>query len=150
MTYLQVLNDEIRDHQQPILETVQDVESLLKQYSSKIDQASQSQLRNLQGEIRSRYGVINYQSQNRETKLETAVDELQKFSEDQGEFGTWIREAEKQQDRLNRSVGRDLETLKDQLKEQQAFNEDVMSHGADLRFMNVTGQKFLDAARVSR
>ena len=141
MTYLQVLNDEIRDHQQPILETVQDVESLLKQYSSKIDQASQSQLRNLQGEIRSRYGVINYQSQNRETKLETAVDELQKFSEDQGEFGTWIREAEKQQDRLNRSVGRDLETLKDQLKEQQAFNEDVMSHGADLRFMNVTGQK---------
>ena len=76
------------------------------------------------------------------------MDEIQKFAEDDQEFGTWLNAAERSQDKQKKNVGRDLATLKQQLKEQREFSEDVMGHGADLRFINVTGQKFLDASKV--
>ena len=70
---LQALNKDIQEHQQPILEVVQDVESFLKQYGNRVDQSNQSRLRNLQTELKTRYGVVNYQSTNRQTKVRNLV-----------------------------------------------------------------------------
>ena len=77
------------------------------------------------------------------------MDELAKFSDDQMEFDPWLSKAEQTQQSALKNVGRDLNTLKQQSSQQRAFNEDVQSQAAELRFMNVTGLKFLDAAKVS-
>ena len=57
--------------------------------------------------------------------------------------------AEQTQQKALKTIGRDLTTLKQQNGQQRAFNEKVLGEAADLRFMNVTGLKFLDAAKVN-
>ena len=144
----QVLHDSIQRHQQPILEAAQDVESLIKQFPKRIDQPTQNNLRSLANDLKSRYNVVNYQSTNRTTKLASQADELQKFSEDVTDFEQWLNKAEKTQADVQKNIGHDINALKRQNSDQKKHNEDIINHVAELRFVNVTGQKFLDAAKV--
>ena len=143
-----MLHENIQQHQQPILEAAQDVESLIKQFPKRIDEPTQNNLRSFANDLKSRYNVVNYQSTNRTTKLTSQVDELQGSTDDEGDFGQWLIQAEKTQADVLKNVGRDLNTLKQQNSQQKSFNEDVVNHVAELRFINITGQKFLDAAKV--
>ena len=47
-----------------------------------------------------------------------------------------------------RDIGQDLETLEGQKGRQSVFSEDVMNQGADVRFLNMNGQRFLDSEKV--
>ncbi|XP_041483740.1 microtubule-actin cross-linking factor 1-like isoform X4 [Lytechinus variegatus] len=146
----QVLHENIQQHQQPILEAAQDVESLIKQFPKRIDEPTQNNLRSSANDLKSRYNVVNYQSTKRQTKLGSQTEELQKYADDEGDFERWLIQAEKTQADVLKNVGRDLTTLKKQNSQQKSFNEDVVNHVAELRFINVTGQKFLDGAKVYR
>lgn len=130
------------------MSVVQDTESLLRQYPDRIDQVLQSQLRGQATDLKSRYGVVSYQSQNRTNRLNGAVDELEKFSEEQDEFVQWLNGAEKKQADLVRDTPRDMEALKGLYGEQKQFAEDVVNHAVDLKFLNTTGPKFLDRSKV--
>ena len=75
-------------------------------------------------------------------------NELQKFDREFSSFETWLRSAERTLDAYLMDVARDREALRKQVSKIQPFNEEVVSHSADLRFMNISGQKFLDENQV--
>lgn len=145
---IQALHENIQSKQEDTVSVVQDTESLLRQYPDRIDQVLQSQLRGQATDLKSRYGVVSYQSQNRTNRLNGAVDELEKFSEEQDEFVQWLNGAEKKQADLVRDTPRDMEALKGLYGEQKQFAEDVVNHAVDLKFLNTTGPKFLDRSKV--
>lgn len=76
------------------------------------------------------------------------MDELEKFSEEQDEFQQWLNGAEKTQANLTKSVPKDIDALKSLHTQQKQFVEDVINHAVDLKFLNTTGPKFLDRAKV--
>ena len=73
-------------------------------------------------------------------------EELQKFDTDCGEFEQWLQQAE--QDLQNLEAGADdLSGLTAKLKRQKSFSEDVISHKGDLRYITISGNRVLEAAK---
>ena len=90
----QVLNDDIIEHQQPVLQTVQMAQQILEQYSSKLRPADQTKIEDLSSELKSRYDTVYVQSQTRQNRLQSAMPELQKIEEDRINMNEWLTSAE--------------------------------------------------------
>lgn len=70
-------------------------------------------------------------------------EELQKFLRDHGEFEAWLGQAEQDLQGMYKG-GSDPASLRQLLLRQGSFSEDVISHKGDLRFVTMSGQKFLE------
>ena len=92
---------------------------------------------------------MNTSSETRNHHVTSGYNELQKFDREFSSFETWLRSAERTLDAYLMDVARDRDALRKQVAKLQPFNEEVVSHSADLRFMNISGQKFLDENQVS-
>ena len=65
-----------------------------------------------------------------------------------GEFETWLRSAEQELAAILRNISSDYDTLSRETVEHQNFTDDVVTHSADLKYMNKASQKFLSSAKV--
>ena len=83
-------------------------------------------------------------------QFNTSVDELSKFDREYGSFEGWLRAAERTLDSYLMDIARDRDGLQKQVSKLQPFNEDVVSHSADLRFINMSGKRFLEESKVSQ
>ena len=144
----QTLNEDIIEHQQPVLQTVQMAQQIMEQYASKLRPADQTKLEDLSSELKGRYDTVYVQSQTRQNRLQGAIPELQKIEEDRVGMNEWLTTAERNLAQVKRNIGYDLDTLQEQYNRQVAFNEEVMTQGADVRFLNMNGQRFLDKEKV--
>lgn len=76
------------------------------------------------------------------------MNEVQKFDREFSSFDTWLCSAERTLEAYLMDVARDRDGLRKQVNKIQPFNEEVVAHSADLRFINMSGQKFLGENQV--
>ena len=90
---------------------------------------------------------MHKESEERLRRLQTTNDELDKFEEEMSKMESWLGGAEDGLRACQRAGG-DLDNLGAQQDKQKAFKEDVVAHQADLRFLNMQAQRFIDEVKV--
>ena len=148
--FLQVLHEDIVAHQQPVVEVVQTAQQLIDQFADRLKPTDRTKLEDLSSELKKRYDVVYVQSQTRENRLNGAIPELDKILEDNQEITQWLGDADRQLQVAEKDIGKDLKTLKDQFENQSAFNEEILTEGADVRFLNMNAKRNMDAEKVKQ
>lgn len=144
----QTLHDDVLAHQQPIMESIHTANQLLDRYGDRLKDQDSYKLKNTLNDVRSRFDVVTVQSYTRQNRLSGADEDLQFFDGDINEFDNWLTIAENKLTTASGRVGIVLEELELQHSEQKQFAEEVISHGADLKYVNKAGQKFINNAKV--
>lgn len=98
-------------------------------------------------ELRSRYDTSLAQAELQMKQVQAAQEEMRQFWDDCGEFEAWLEEAEAAACELGEPTAR-LDVLCEKMARQKSFSEDVISHKGDLRFITISGQKVMDAAKA--
>ncbi|RLV89870.1 hypothetical protein DV515_00014681 [Chloebia gouldiae] len=93
-------------------------------------------------ELRERYPAALARAEARLKRAQLLREELQKFLRDHGEFEAWLEQAEQDLQGMCQGEG-DPASLRQLLRRQGSFSEDVISHKGDLRFVTMSGEKFL-------
>ena len=62
-------------------------------------------------------------------------------------FRTWLEKAYKTLEDKERQLA-NLNKVQGSIDDIKAFVSDVMTHGADLKFLTISGQKFVDLSKV--
>ena len=75
------------------------------------------------------------------------MEEFNKFSTEMALFRTWLEKAYKILEDKERQLA-NLNKVQESLEGFKAFVSDVMTHGADLKFLTISGQKFVDLSKV--
>ena len=145
----QDINEDIQDHNEPIQQVAQDALALIKAKGKKMTEDNKRDLEDAVEQLKSRYDVINRNSTDRTNKITFGFQDLDKIEEGCGEFETWLRSAEQEIIAILRNISSDYDTLTRQTEEHQNFTDDVVTHSADLKYMNKATQKFLSTAKVS-
>ena len=145
----QVIHNDITAHQQPVAQSVQDIESFLKQYSDRISPENATKLDDGRDNLKTRYDGVLTQSYNRQNQLTPALEDITKFETDVTGFEDWVQEAETTLDELVDNVGTEYEELKGQLDEHRTFVDDLNDQKGDLKYINMSGGKYLGQAKVT-
>ena len=77
----------------------------------------------------------------------SALEEFNKFSSEMALFRTWLEKAYKILEDKERQLA-NLNKVQGSIDDIKAFVSDVMTHGADLKFLTISGQKFVDLSKV--
>ena len=77
----------------------------------------------------------------------SALEEFIKFSSEMGAFKTWLEKAYKVLEDKERKLA-NLNNVQGNIDDIKEFVSDVMTHGADLKFLTISGQKFVDLSKV--
>ena len=75
------------------------------------------------------------------------MEEFHKFGTEMAAFRTWLEKAYKILEDKERQLA-NLNKVQAGMDEFKAFVSDVMTHGADLKFLTISGQKFVDLSKV--
>ena len=65
-----------------------------------------------------------------------------------GAFKTWLEKAYKVLEDKERKLA-NLNNVQGNIDDIKEFVSDVMTHGADLKFLTISGQKFVDLSKVN-
>lgn len=79
--------------------------------------------------------------------FQAALEELGKFRGEMTGFRTWMEKAFKTLEDKERQLA-NLNRLQGNADDIKNFVSDVMTHGADLKFLTISGQKFVDLSKV--
>ncbi|XP_037296445.1 microtubule-actin cross-linking factor 1 isoform X21 [Manduca sexta] len=79
-------------------------------------------------------------------RLAAARDELGKFTNEMNTFNTWMEGAYRTLEEKESALSR-LDNLAGQTEEVREFVSDVIAHQADLRFITMSAQKFVDESK---
>ncbi|XP_038656561.1 dystonin isoform X3 [Scyliorhinus canicula] len=139
-------HQQVMSQQQSYIISTQSVHDFLKKQGSSISAEEREKLEQDLNELKVQYETALAQSESRLKLVHTVQDELQKFSTDYNEFENWLHQSEQQLDDLQ-SGATDVEIFVGKLQRQKSFSEDVISHKGDLRYITISGQRVLDAAK---
>ncbi|XP_051506822.1 dystonin-like [Myxocyprinus asiaticus] len=140
-------HQEILSQQQDLIIATQSAQALLDKQAQVLSPAEKEKLQRDIKELKGRYEASLTQTEQQMKQLQSVQEELQKFQGDCDEFETWLQQAQGQVEELAKPAA-SLDTLSSNLQRQKSFSEDVVSHKGDLRFITISGQKVLDAAKV--
>jgi dystonin len=82
-------------------------------------------------------------------RLLSSLEEMSKFRGEMATFRTWMEKAYKVLEDKERQLA-NLNKLQGNTDDIKGFVSDVMTHGADLKFLTMSGQKFVDLCKVSQ
>ena len=114
------------------------------------DVLSSAELNQLQAEgkrLRERYDFVSDNTDKLLRRMLAAMEELNKFRTEMTSFRTWMDKAYKVLEDKERQLA-NLNKLQGNADDIKAFVSDVMTHGADLKFLTISGQKFIDLSKV--
>lgn len=143
----QAHHQEILSQQQDLIIATQSAQALLDKQAQVLSPAEKDKLQRDIKELKGRYESSLTQAEQQMKQIQAVQEEFHKFKADFEEFETWIHQADGQMEELGTSAD-NLDTLRNNLQRQKSFSEDVISHKGDLRFINISGQKVLDAAKA--
>lgn len=132
--------------QQIYIVSTQSVQDFLQKQGTSIPAAEREKLEKDLTQLKVQYETALGQSESRLKLVQAVQDELKTFSTDYNEFENWLHQSERQLEDLQ-SGAKDMDTFGGKLKRQRSFSEDVISHKGDLRYITISGQRVLDAAK---
>ncbi|XP_039595061.1 dystonin isoform X12 [Polypterus senegalus] len=138
---------EILSQQQAFIIATQSAQALLEKQGHMLSPGEKEKLQSNIQELRDRYETTLTEAELKMKLIQTVQDELQKFRTDCGEFENWLQQSETEIAELKSGVS-DQDHLNSKLQRQKSFSDDVISHKGDLRFITISGQRVLDAAKM--
>ncbi|KAM8998498.1 microtubule-actin cross-linking factor 1 isoform 14-T14 [Ara ararauna] len=141
---LEAQHQELLSQQQDVILATQSAQAFLDKHGHSLAEEERARLQGRLAELKHQYTASLAQSEARLKQVQVLRDELRKFLRDHGEFEAWLAQAEQDLEGMAKG-GSDPAALRQLLRRQGSFSEDVISHKGDLRFVTMSGQKVLDA-----
>ncbi|NWS33022.1 MACF1 factor, partial [Polioptila caerulea] len=139
-------HEKIISQQQAIIVATQSAQALLEKQGHYLSPEEKDKMQRNMKELKAQYETALAESERKMKLTHSLREELEKFDADYGEFETWLQQAEQELDNLEAGAS-DFSGIMVKLKRQKSFSEDVISHKGDLRYITISGQRVLDAAR---
>ncbi|XP_068039799.1 dystonin isoform X11 [Anomalospiza imberbis] len=139
-------HEKIISQQQAIIVATQSAQALLEKQGHYLTPEEKDKMQRNMKELKAQYETALAESERKMKLTHSLREELEKFEADYSEFETWLQQAEQELDNLEAGAS-DFSGIMVKLKRQKSFSEDVISHKGDLRYITISGQRVLDAAR---
>ncbi|NXL26034.1 DYST protein, partial [Setophaga kirtlandii] len=139
-------HEKIISQQQAIIVATQSAQALLEKQGHYLTPEEKDKMQRNMKELKAQYETALAESERKMKLTHSLREELEKFDADYTEFETWLQQAEQELDNLEAGAS-DFSGIMVKLKRQKSFSEDVISHKGDLRYITISGQRVLDAAR---
>ncbi|NXB74945.1 DYST protein, partial [Donacobius atricapilla] len=139
-------HEKIISQQQAIIVATQSAQTLLEKQGHYLTPEEKDKMQRNMKELKAQYETALAESERKMKLTHSLREELEKFDADYSEFETWLQQAEQELGNLEAGAS-DFSGLMVKLKRQKSFSEDVISHKGDLRYITISGQRVLDAAR---
>ncbi|NXM74886.1 MACF1 factor, partial [Serilophus lunatus] len=140
---LKAQHQELLSQQQDVILATQSAQAFLDKHGHSLAGEERERLQAQLAELKDQYSASLSQSETQLKQVQVLRDELQKFLRDHGEFEAWLQQAEQDLEGMYKGDS-DPAALRQLLRRQGSFSEDVISHKGDLRFVTMSGQKVLD------
>lgn len=144
--FLQAQHEKIISQQQAVIIATQSAQALLEKQGHYLSPEEKEKMQRNMKELKAQYETALAESERKMKMTHSLREELEKFDRDYSEFETWLQQAEQELDNLEAGAS-DFSGIMVKLKRQKSFSEDVISHKGDLRYITISGQRVLDAAR---
>nr|XP_006815522.1 PREDICTED: dystonin-like [Saccoglossus kowalevskii] len=138
------IQKDITEQQKPTQQSIQTAQQLLVTQGDKLSSHDRAKLEDDIQSLKARYDVVSVLSETRGKLLKSGVDDLKKFEQEHVTFDKWLTDKEKELQNAVDETGKELDVLKKQNEDIKKFTEDVIDHKADLKFINMSGQKYLE------
>ncbi|NXM97194.1 DYST protein, partial [Sylvia borin] len=139
-------HEKIISQQQAIIVATQSAQTLLEKQGHYLTPEEKDKMQRNMKELKAQYETALAESERKMKLTHSLREELEKFDADYSEFEMWLQQAEQELDNLEAGAS-DFNGIMVKLKRQKSFSEDVISHKGDLRYITISGQRVLDAAR---
>ncbi|KAM9240272.1 dystonin [Leptosomus discolor] len=139
-------HEKIISQQQAVIIATQSAQALLEKQGHYLSPEEKDKMQRNMKELKAQYETALAESERKMKLTHSLREELEKFDADYSEFETWLQQAEQELDNLEAGAS-DFGGIMVKLKRQKSFSEDVISHKGDLRYITISGQRVLDAAR---
>ncbi|NWW51847.1 DYST protein, partial [Pedionomus torquatus] len=139
-------HEKIISQQQAVIIATQSAQALLEKQGHYLSPEEKDKMQRNMKELKAQYETALAESERKMKLTRSLREELEKFDADYSEFESWLQQAEQELDNLEAGAS-DFSGIMVKLKRQKSFSEDVISHKGDLRYITISGQRVLDAAR---
>ncbi|XP_037953237.1 dystonin isoform X24 [Teleopsis dalmanni] len=143
---LKQIKDEIDSQQRPVAACLEQIRQIVLTGGDVLSVPEISTLENAGRELRSRVDRVNDRTVRLLRRLEIGRDELNKLCVELESFSNWLQNARRTLEDKERSLS-DLNSLPSQADSVRDFVSDVIGHQADLRFITMAAQKFVDESK---
>lgn len=124
----------------------QSAQALLEKQGHYLSPEEKEKLQKNMKELKTHYETVLAESEKKMKLTHSLQEELEKFDADYSEFEHWLQQSEQELENLEAGAD-DLDGLMTKLKRQKSFSEDVISHKGDLRYITISGNRVLEAAK---
>ncbi|XP_063123210.1 dystonin isoform X25 [Rattus norvegicus] len=135
----------VAQHQAVIMAT-QSAQALLEKQGHHLSPEEKEKLQANVQELKAHYETVLAECEKKVKLTHSLQEELEKFDADCGEFEHWLQQSEQELENLEAGAD-DLSGLTDKLARQKSFSEDVISHKGDLRYITISGNRVMEAAK---
>ncbi|KAM3930381.1 dystonin isoform 2-T2 [Leptodactylus fuscus] len=135
----------VSQHQAVIIAT-QSAQALLEKQGRHLTPEEKENLQKNIEALKAQYESALCESERKMKVIQTVQEELEKFTTDYSEFENWLQDSKHELEHLE-SGAENFAGLLTKLQRQKSFSEDVISHKGDLRYITISGQRVLDAAK---
>ncbi|XP_005863372.1 PREDICTED: dystonin isoform X17 [Myotis brandtii] len=139
-------HEKIISQQQAVLLATQSAQALLEKQGHYLSPEDKEKLQKNMKELKAHYETALAESEKKMKLTHSLQEELEKFDTDYGEFEHWLQQSEQELENLQAGAD-DFSGLMTKLKRQKSFSEDVISHKGDLRYITISGNRVLEAAK---
>ncbi|XP_054858022.1 dystonin isoform X2 [Eublepharis macularius] len=139
-------HDKIISQQQAVIIATQSAQALLEKQGHHLSLEEKDKIQRNMKELKMQYDTTLAELEHKLKLTRSLQEELEKFDTDYSEFESWLQQAEQELENLETGAS-DFGGIITKLKRQKSFSEDVISHKGDLRYITISGQRVLDAAK---
>ncbi|KAM6166490.1 dystonin isoform 3-T3 [Erethizon dorsatum] len=140
-------HEKIISRHQAVIVATQSAQALLDKQGHYLSPEEKEKLQKNMKELKAHYETTLAESEKKMKLTHSLQEELEKFDADYGEFEHWLQQSEQELENLAAGVD-DLSGLLTALSRQKSFAEDVISHKGDLRYITISGNRVLEAAKL--
>ena len=145
--FLQQIKDDVDEHNRPVNNTLDIIAELVETGADVLSSAELNKLQADGKQLKTRYDNVSNNSDRLLKRMVGALEELSKFRGEVSAFRNWMEKAYKVLEDKERQLA-NLNKVQGNTSEIKDFVSDVMTHGADLKFLTISGQKFVDLSKV--
>ncbi|XP_055390517.1 dystonin isoform X45 [Condylostylus longicornis] len=143
---LKQIKDEIESQSRPVASCLEQIRQIVLTGGDVLSAPEVTSLENSGRELRSRVDTATNRTSKLLKRLEASRDELSKLSSELDIFSNWLQSARRILEDKERALS-DLNRLSSQSDSIREFVSDVIAHQADLRFITMAAQKFVDESK---
>ncbi|XP_036912236.1 dystonin isoform X7 [Sturnira hondurensis] len=139
-------HEKIVSQHQAVLLATQSAQALLEKQGHYLSPEEKEKLQKNMKDLKAHYETALAESEKKMKLTHSLQEELEKFDADYRDFEHWLQQSEQELENLEAGAD-DFTGLMTKLKRQKSFSEDVISHKGDLRYITISGNRVLEAAK---